>query len=137
MEVTEVSVRLTRKRRGKLRGYATVIFDGCFVVRDIRIIEGPEGPFVAMPSRMLTARCDRCRCKNHLRAKYCSGCGAELPERRPEPDSRGQAKLFVDVAHPVTRACREHLEKRIVEEYRRAAGSAGRERSPFAEEPPG
>jgi stage V sporulation protein G len=36
---------------GKLRAYVTVTFDECFVVHNIKVIEGREGMFIAMPSR--------------------------------------------------------------------------------------
>lgn len=49
MEITEV--RLTLRNEERLKAYATVTFDSCFVVRGIRVIAGNEGLFVAMPSR--------------------------------------------------------------------------------------
>ena len=49
MQITEVRVRLTDSP--KMRAVASV--DGCFVVHDIKIIDGQEGPFVAMPSRKM------------------------------------------------------------------------------------
>ena len=52
MQITEVRIRMI-DTEGKMRAIASVTFDGCFVVHDIKIIEGQEGPFVAMPSRKL------------------------------------------------------------------------------------
>ena len=49
MEITEVRVFPVNEE--KLKGYATITFDGCFVVRDVKIISGPKGLFVAMPSK--------------------------------------------------------------------------------------
>lgn len=49
MEITEVRVFPVEEE--KLKGYATITFDGCFVVRDVKIISGPKGLFVAMPSK--------------------------------------------------------------------------------------
>ena len=51
MKITDVRVRLVKKDDSKLKGVASVTFDECFVVHDIRIIEGNEGYFIAMPSR--------------------------------------------------------------------------------------
>lgn len=51
MNITDVRVRLVKKEEGKLKGVASVTFDDCFVVHDIKIIEGNEGYFIAMPSR--------------------------------------------------------------------------------------
>ncbi|MBN1636799.1 MAG: septation regulator SpoVG [Deltaproteobacteria bacterium] len=50
MEITEVKV-FPVKDNDKLKAYASVVFDNCFVVRDLRIISGTSGLFVAMPSR--------------------------------------------------------------------------------------
>lgn len=49
MEVTEVRVFLSDEDR--LKAYVTVTFDNCFVVRDLKIINGNNGLFVAMPSK--------------------------------------------------------------------------------------
>lgn len=51
MKITDVRVRLVKKEDSKLKGVASVTFDECFVVHDIKIIEGNEGYFIAMPSR--------------------------------------------------------------------------------------
>ncbi len=51
MKITGVRVRLIQKEDSKLKAVASVTFDECFVVHDIKIIEGNEGPFIAMPSR--------------------------------------------------------------------------------------
>lgn len=49
MEITEVKVFPVQE--DKLRGYVTITLDHCFVVRDIKIIDGPSGLFVSMPSK--------------------------------------------------------------------------------------
>ena len=51
MEITEVEIRLVNE--GRLRAYATVVLDHCFKIRDLRIIEGPDGLFVAAPKLRL------------------------------------------------------------------------------------
>jgi len=50
MEITEVKV-YPAKENGRLKAYATVVFENCFIVRDLKIIEGARGFFVSMPSR--------------------------------------------------------------------------------------
>jgi stage V sporulation protein G len=50
MEITEVKV-FPVQNNDKLKAYASVVFDNCFVVRDLRVIHGTSGLFVAMPSR--------------------------------------------------------------------------------------
>ena len=50
MEITEVKV-FPVKDNDKLKAYASIVFDDCFVIRDLRVISGTMGLFVAMPSR--------------------------------------------------------------------------------------
>lgn len=50
MTITEVKVFLA-KDGGRLKAYATVVFDNSFIIRDLKIIEGNKGLFVSMPSR--------------------------------------------------------------------------------------
>lgn len=51
MEITEVKVYPVRQKDDKLKAFVTIVLDGCFVVRDLKIIQGNSGLFVAMPSR--------------------------------------------------------------------------------------
>ena len=51
MNITDVRVRLAKSSNGKLKAVASITIDGCFAVHDIKIIEGDNGPFIAMPSR--------------------------------------------------------------------------------------
>ena len=50
MKISEVKVFPT-KEAGRLKAYGTIVFDDCFIVRDLKVIEGNEGLFVSMPSR--------------------------------------------------------------------------------------
>ena len=115
--ITEVRVKLTEDPRNKLKAYCSVTIDQAFVVRDLKIIEGNRGPFVAMPSRKLADHCQRCNHKNHLRASYCNHCGTALdPERAPR-DARGRPRLHADLAHPINSATRIELHKAVVRAY--------------------
>ncbi len=51
MKISDVRVRIVKKDDSKLKAVASVTFDDCFVVHDIKVIEGTEGYFIAMPSR--------------------------------------------------------------------------------------
>ncbi len=51
MNITEVRIRLKTKEDSKIRAIASITIDECFVVHDIKVIEGNEGFFIAMPSR--------------------------------------------------------------------------------------
>ena len=50
MQITEIRIRKAAVE-GKLKAYVTVTFDSCFVVHNIKIVEGKSGLFIAMPSR--------------------------------------------------------------------------------------
>lgn len=119
MEITEVRIKLMESSEDRLRGFCSVTFDSCFVVRDLKIIDGNSGPFVAMPSRKLTSNCSRCHTKNHLRANYCNNCGQKLKQIRPQQGSDGRAKLYADIAHPINARCREMIQNRVIEELRK------------------
>ena len=116
MEITEVRIKLMESAEDRLRGFCSITFDDCFVVRDLKIIEGNNGPFVAMASRKLTSHCDKCRTKNHLRARFCNQCGNRLRSEEIAYDQDGRAKLYADIAHPVNAECREMIQKRVIEE---------------------
>ncbi|MEM6655405.1 MAG: SpoVG family protein [Planctomycetota bacterium] len=117
MEITEVRIKLVDEPGERLKAFCSITFDDWFVVRDLKIIEGATGPFVAMPSRKLTSHCYKCGSKNHLRAAYCNQCGVKLPEGRTVKDADGRAKLYADIAHPINSACREMIQQHVVEEY--------------------
>ena len=51
MQITSVNVKKYDKEESKMKGIASVLIDDCFVIRDIRIIEGNDGLFIAFPSR--------------------------------------------------------------------------------------
>ena len=117
MEITEVRIKLMEESEDRLRAFCSITFDNCFVVRDLKIIEGSQGPFVAMPSRKLTFRCSRCGNKNHLRSNFCNQCGSRLRESREHREEEMPNKLYADVAHPINQACRDLIQARVVEEY--------------------
>lgn len=50
LEITEVKV-YPAKDSGRLKAYATIVFENCFIVRDLKVIEGEKGYFISMPSR--------------------------------------------------------------------------------------
>ena len=51
MKITDVRVRVVKKDDSKLKAVASITLDDCFVIHDIKVIEGNEGYFIAMPSR--------------------------------------------------------------------------------------
>lgn len=118
MNITEVRVKLTEAKKNRLQAFCSITIDDDFVVRDLKIIEGYKGAFVAMPSRKLTDKCPKCGCKNHLRARFCNDCGNKLNERSPVGDSRGKFKLYADTAHPINSKCRDEIEQKVLAAYK-------------------
>lgn len=117
MQITEVRIKLVDNAAERLLAFCSITIDTAFVVRDLKIIGGPNGPFVAMPSRKLCSHCHSCGFKNPLRAGYCNQCGTRLRESPAQRDGDGRARLYADIAHPINAACREMLQARIVSEY--------------------
>jgi stage V sporulation protein G len=117
VRITEVRIKLMDRSDDRLQAFCSITLDDAFVVRDLKIIEGSSGPFVAMPSRKLMAHCPDCGFKNHLRAGYCNQCGFELPEESLARDQEGRAKLYADIAHPVNAECREMIQSKVIQEF--------------------
>lgn len=123
MEITEVRIFLKEGQDKKLKAYATLTFDKVFVVRNVKVIEGNKGLFVAMPSRRLKEPCPKCNFKNVVRSKFCNQCGASLPQKPLEPrpavppaDGARQTE-HRDIAHPITTDFREYIQKKVLASY--------------------
>lgn len=117
MVITEIRIKLVEENNERLMAFCSVTLDNAFVIRDLKIIEGTKGLFVAMPSRKLTDRCPRCGSKNHLRSRFCNSCGSHLDENRAPRDHDGRAKLHADIAHPINSSCREVMQQAIIKAF--------------------
>lgn len=117
MEITDVRIKLSNREGDRLKAYCSIIFDGEFVVRDVRVVEGTNGLFVAMPSRKPTLPCPQCGYRNPVSSKFCNHCGAGMIAQEPAPDSETRIRGHRDIAHPITPSCREMLQKRVIEAY--------------------
>ena len=51
MNISEVRIRFVKKDDSKLKAVASITIDDCFVIHDIKVIDGTDGLFIAMPSR--------------------------------------------------------------------------------------
>ena len=114
MEISEVRVKMVANKDDRLKAFCSMTLDNEFVVRDIKVIEGTGGLFVAMPSRKMSDHCDKCGGKNHLRARFCNNCGAGLSENRVKQDTKGRMKLHADIAHPINAECRRTIQETII-----------------------
>ena len=118
MEISEVRVKLVDNKDDRLKAFCSITMDNEFVVRDIKIIEGAGGFFVAMPSRKMSDHCEKCGGKNHLRAKFCNNCGAALPDSRAKKDPKGRMKLHADIAHPINAECRQKIQEKVISAFK-------------------
>ena len=118
MEITEVRVILKEGQDKKLKAYTTLTFDNCFVVRNVKVIKGTKGLFVAMPSRKMREACPKCHYKNPVRSRFCNQCGASLPPP-PAREIGNEVKPpeHRDIAHPITLECREYIQKKVLDAY--------------------
>ena len=121
MDITEVKIFLKEGQDKKLKAYATLTFDNCFVVRNVKVIEGNKGMFVAMPSRKIKDPCPKCGFRNAVRSKFCNQCGASLPVAEPKVfqpgDDSARQSEHKDIAHPITAECRDYIQKKVLEAY--------------------
>jgi stage V sporulation protein G len=115
VQITEVRIKLVTDIDDRLRAFCSITLDGEFVVRDLKIIQGQRGHFVAMPSRKLMEKCPKCSAKNEVKARFCSYCGAALPHSpQPEQPQSARTRMFADIAHPINSACRERIEVAVL-----------------------
>ena len=136
MEISETRITLMEKPNSRLRAYASITFDNNFVVKDLRVIEGRSGLFVAMPSRRLQKPCPKCMTKNPLRAKFCSQCGAVL-EVAVIPQGEGTSSSeHRDLAHPITTEFRNYLQKIVLDAYEKEKASPTPKATSTAKETP-
>jgi len=118
MEITEIKVKLMSNKDNRLRAFCSITIDNEFVIRDIKVIEGGGGYFVAMPSRKMSDHCEKCGGKNHLRAKFCNNCGANLQDNRARKDMKDKIKLHADIAHPINANCRVKIQGKVVQAFK-------------------
>ncbi len=116
MEISEVRVKLVNNSQERLKAFCSITLENDFVIRDLKVIEGTNGTFVAMPSRKLSDRCPGCSYKNHLRAHYCNECGKALDDARSDRAAK-RSKLHADIAHPINAACRERVQDIVIKAF--------------------
>lgn len=131
MKITEIRVKLMSSPDDadeKLKAFCSVTFNNEIVIRDLKIIEGGKGLFVAMPSRKLMARCSKCGTKNAVRARFCNECGHKQRRNDAEFDEPGAGRrLYADVAHPIHAMARQRLQRAILAAYDRELRESQRE----------
>ena len=130
LEVTNVEIKLA-DGDGPLQAYATVTFNKCFVVHDVKVVEKGKGPFVSMPSSRYRTPCPSCGRNVPLCDRCCGNCGAAQPEGRLvcvscrgaggnclDCNGNGKRRFHFDVCHPITSACRRLVEDAVLKAWR-------------------
>ena len=118
MEITEVRIKLTADSDDRLQGFCSITFDDCFVVRDLKIIEGDKRPV----RRHAQPETDLALWK--VRQQESSPCVLLQPMRRQtpagtcRPRSGGvEQNCMPTLAHPINSTCREMIQGHVIAEY--------------------
>ncbi|MBD3427222.1 MAG: hypothetical protein GF409_08395 [Candidatus Omnitrophica bacterium] len=126
MKITEVRIFPTESKDGKLKAFATMTFDDWFVVRNVKVIQGNNGLFVAMPSRKAMDACPKCNFKNVRGSNYCNQCGTKLSQPAEADFQAGKISGgHMDIAHPITQECRVYIQDSILTAYKQEKGKQG------------
>jgi stage V sporulation protein G len=129
VEITEVRIFLKDKDKTnrKLKAYATVTFDDVFVVRNVKVIEGNSGLFVAMPSKKVQTLCPKCGHNNAIHSHFCNQCGQALesePINMEKTSIQDRQAEHRDIAHPITQEFRDYIQKKVLEAYEKETQKA-------------
>ena len=117
MEITQVKVHYKDSQNSKLKAFVTVTIDGMFVVHDLKVIEGKNGHFVAMPSVKRKETCQKCSKKIPVKSKYCSECGQKIPSAASGSAEEVFREDHKDIAHPITAEARDYVQKIVLEAF--------------------
>lgn len=147
-EITDVKIRMVEDSNDdpRLLAFCSIVLDGVFVIKDIKIIDGYRGVFMVMPSRKIMDRCRRCKSRNCLQSRFCSSCGVRQPEGRDncrecsgkggyfghEEEGSGREELwyqcdfcqgsglsmlYIDICHPISSPCRKMVQDAVLGKY--------------------
>ncbi len=112
MEVTDVRIKILPRKKDKVKAVATITFDNCFVVRNVKLVEGNNGLFVAMPAEEVKRACPQCNSRIPSNSRFCPRCGAHLGDT--PPNYRNTTR---DLAHPINQEMREYITQKIISAY--------------------
>lgn len=115
MKITEVRIKLLKDDE-RLKAFASMVMDDCFVLRDCKVIQRENRMFISMPSRHMQKHCPYCGIKNKFSAKFCNDCGRRLPITGRIGN---EMRKYFDIAHPITDECRREIEKEVLAAYER------------------
>jgi stage V sporulation protein G len=105
MEITEVKVFPIQEE--KLKAFVSIVFDHCFMVNDIKIIQGRDGLFISMPSRKKkngefkdVAHPLNNETRRMIEEKVLAEYDKALEERGEPPAERGERSLRAPSSAP-------------------------------------
>jgi stage V sporulation protein G len=116
MNITDVRIKLVEDQQDRLKAFCAVTFDGEFVVRDLKVIRGPRGLFVAMPNRKITVKCDCCSTRVDSKSRFCTNCGSQISKSMHDLDGE-RTRQYADIAHPINANCRRRIEAAVLSAF--------------------
>ena len=121
MIVTKVRIHGVAAGNPFLLAFASSTLDDMFVIHDLKVIQGKERIFVAMPDRKIVEGCLDCGCLNFLEAHVCHHCRRVLIVDPPDPEVHARIKVHTDIVHPLTSDCRALIENPVLDAFRKAS----------------
>ena len=113
MEITQVKVFPVEEER--LKAYVSIVLDDCFLVSDLKVIQGPNGVFVSASDDVpFQDQCLSMTSNAKANIKIIDGNNGLFVSM---PSKRRKNGTFRDIAHPLNRETRERMEKKILSEY--------------------
>lgn len=120
MEITEI--RITEMRNDRLKAFASVTFDGCFVIHDIKIVESPKGLLVCMPSKKAQIECADCGQRISSGSLFCPMCGKK---QMIEAGAVDKKKSRRDIAHPINDGFRVYVSDLVLASFSKKTQKEG------------
>lgn len=114
MEITSIRISKTKSQNSIIKAIVSVVFDRCFVVNNMKVIDGAHGLFIGMPSRKSRIECPSCKARIDSGSMYCNECGKSIPVMAGQYDPRKDDR---DIAHPITNDFREYVSRKVLEAY--------------------
>jgi|GEM_PF-3115864 len=113
MKITKVQIKIAGVDRTKtrLRAYALVELDEILRINNIRVLEGKEGMFIALPSAEEKIRCKICGGKISPRDQYCRFCG----NKKSQDFTRVRYKNLVQFISPKIST---EIREKVIEKYK-------------------
>lgn len=109
--ITLTKIDLYIKNQGSFLANATLEFDNCFVISNVKLVETHNKPYhLEFPKKEILVPCTKCHRSINCLSSYCSYCG----EKHTIPDIN-KAHRFV--CFPIDSEFREYLEKQVAKEY--------------------